>query len=149
MPGTSRLVQLKLAEGIAANNTTIWHECLLRRQQLVSRAGLFIAAAWGIISPDENWVEDVTVYTIAVSPEMYTALRQRAQQVRTSPDKVVEEALRVYFGHEEQAWQHAFEGLIAKVQARTLPFSSAEIEADITAAADEVRELRCARRRTD
>jgi predicted transcriptional regulator len=89
------------------------------------------------------------MYTIAVSPEMYTVLRQRAQQVRTSPDKVVEEALRVYFGREEQAWQHAFEGLIAKVQARTLPHSSAEIEADITAAADEVRELRRARRRTD
>jgi predicted transcriptional regulator len=89
------------------------------------------------------------MYSIAVSPEMYTALRQRARQVRTSPDRVAEEALRAYFDREEQAWQRAFEGLIAKVQARTLPFSSAEIEADITAAADEVRELRCARRRTD
>jgi hypothetical protein len=84
------------------------------------------------------------MYSIAVSP-----LRQRAQQARTSPDNVAEEALRVYFGREEQAWQRAFEGLIAKVQARTMPFSPIEIEADITAAASEVRELRRARRRTD
>lgn len=89
------------------------------------------------------------MYSIAVSPEMYTALRQRARQARSSPDKIVDEALRTYFGREEQTWQRAFDDLIAKVQARTMPFSSAEIEADITAAADEVRELRRARHRTD
>ena len=82
------------------------------------------------------------MHSIAISPEMYTMLRQRAQQTGTSPDKVVEEVLRVYFGREEPAWQRAVESLIAKVQARTSHFESDEIEADITAAADEVRELR-------
>jgi len=89
------------------------------------------------------------MYSITVSPEMYTVLRQRARQARSSPDKIVDEALHAYFNYEEQTWQHAFDALIALVQARTMSFSSAEIEADITAAADEVRELRRARRRTD
>jgi hypothetical protein len=48
-----------------------------------------------------------------------------------------------------QAWRQAFETLIARVQARTARFSSEEIEADINAAADEVKELRRARRRSD
>lgn len=89
------------------------------------------------------------MYSVAVSPDMYTVLRQRAQQAKSSPDQIVDEALYAYFSREEQTWQRAFEGLIATVQARTRPFSSAEIEADITAAADEVRELHRARRRTD
>ena len=56
------------------------------------------------------------------------------------------DALRQYLNSEERVWQPAFEKLIAQVQARTARFSSEEIEADITAAADEVRELRHAHR---
>lgn len=81
------------------------------------------------------------MYNVTISPDVYTVLRQRAQQSRSSPDKVADEVLRTYFSREEQTWQRAFESLIFRVQARTIPFSSTEIEADITTAADEVREL--------
>lgn len=83
------------------------------------------------------------MHNVTISPDVYTALRQRAQQAKTSLDKVVDELLRSYFSREEQAWQRAFESLVARVQARTTLFNSAEIEADITAAADEHLASRC------
>ena len=72
------------------------------------------------------------INSISLSPEVYTLLRQRAQQAQTSPDALAEEALRHYLGLEEQAWRQAFESLIARVQSRTASFSSQEIEADIS-----------------
>ncbi len=86
------------------------------------------------------------INNVSLSPDVYTLLRQRAQQAQTSPDAFANDALRQYLNSEERAWQHALEALIARVQARTACFSSEEIEADITAAAAEVRELRRARR---
>ena len=85
------------------------------------------------------------INSVSLSPDVYTLLRQRAQQIQTSPDALANDALRQYLNSEERAWQQALEALIAQVQARTARFSSEEIEADITAAA-EVGELRRARR---
>jgi soluble cytochrome b562 len=50
---------------------------------------------------------------------------------------------------ETQQWRQAFDALISRVQARTSQFSSEEVEADITAAANEVKELRRAHHRRD
>lgn len=86
------------------------------------------------------------INSISLSPDVYTLLRQRAQQVQTSPDTLANEALRQFLSLEEQTWRQSLESLIARVQARTAEFSSEEIEADITAASDEVRESRRARR---
>lgn len=86
-------------------------------------------------------------YSVSLSSEVYTFLRQRAQQTRTSPDVLAEQALRQQLGLVEPTWQQAFERLIAKVHARTAGFDSAEIENDITVAAAEVQELRRARHR--
>jgi predicted transcriptional regulator len=86
------------------------------------------------------------INSVSLSPDVYTLLRQRAQQVQTSPDALANEALRQYLSLEELAWRQSLESLIARVQARTAKFSSEEIEADITAAAEEVRESRRARR---
>jgi len=86
------------------------------------------------------------INTVSVYPDVYSLLRQRAQQAHTSPDALANEALRQYLGLEEQTWQQALESLIARIQARTAEFSSEEIEADITAAAAEVKELRRAHR---
>lgn len=86
------------------------------------------------------------INSVSLSSDVYTLLRQRAQQVQTSPDALANEALRQYLSLEELAWRQALESLIARVQARTARFSSEEIEADITAASDQVRELRRARR---
>ena len=85
------------------------------------------------------------INSVSLSPDVYTLLRQRAQQAQTSPDALANEALRQYLSLEELAWRQSLASLIARVQARTAKFPSEEIEADITAAFDEVRESRRAR----
>lgn len=56
--------------------------------------------------------------------------------------------LRVKNGNQQSddEWRTALQDLFANVQAYTSQFSPEEIEADITAAAEEVREARRARR---
>jgi hypothetical protein len=82
-------------------------------------------------------------HTITISPQVYELLAQQARQARQSPDAIAESLLRHSLTTEMQAWRQAFETLIARVQARTARFSSEEIEADINAAADEVKVRRC------
>jgi predicted transcriptional regulator len=89
------------------------------------------------------------IHSISLSQEVYSLLQQRAQQARTSPDTLAEDALRRQLGLAEPRWQQASDRLLAKVQAHSASFDPDEIEADITAAADEVKELRRARRRAD
>ena len=80
--------------------------------------------------------------TISLPADVYVLLRERAQQEQTSPDALAELAVRRYLSSSEQNWHVSFEALLAKVQSRTATFTSGEIEADITAAAEEVKELR-------
>jgi len=87
-------------------------------------------------------------HTISLSQDIYTLLKERARQAQTSPDALADEALRQYLSQVEQDWQAAIKSLFARVQARTAGFDANEIEADITAAADEVKESRRARRRS-
>jgi hypothetical protein len=84
--------------------------------------------------------------TISLPSEVYSLLRERAQQEHTSPDVLVELAVRRYLSSAEQDWRTAFDALLAKIHARTAVFDSDDIEADITAAAEEVKESRRARR---
>jgi hypothetical protein len=84
--------------------------------------------------------------TISLPPDVYMLLRKRAQQEHTSPDTLAELAVRRYLDSNEQDWRSSFETLLAKVQSRTAAFASEEIEADIAAAAEELKELRRARR---
>lgn len=84
--------------------------------------------------------------TISIPPDVYSLLEERAQQEQTSPNAVAEAALRQYLSAESQNWRTVFDELIAKVHSRAAIFTSDEIEADITAAADEVKESRRARR---
>jgi predicted transcriptional regulator len=86
-------------------------------------------------------------HTISLSSDVYTLLQERARQAQTSPDALADEALRQYLNEAEQDWRKAFEVLIARVQARTVDFAADEIEADITTAADEVKESRRGRPR--
>jgi len=87
-------------------------------------------------------------HTISLSQDVYTLLKERARQAQTSPDALADEALRQYLSQAEQDWQAAIKSLFARVQARTAGFAANEIEADITTAADEVKESRRARRRS-
>lgn len=85
-------------------------------------------------------------YTITLSPEIYSLVQQQAQQAHTTPTVLVETALRQYLLQQETVWQQAFLSLVARVQDYTHHFDPQDIEADITAAALEVEELRHAHR---
>ncbi len=85
-------------------------------------------------------------YSISISPDVYALLRQRAGKSKVSPDRLADDALRKYLREEESSWRDAFDALLQRVQTNSAWYSSEEIEADITAAAEEVKELRRAHR---
>ena len=85
-------------------------------------------------------------YSVSLSPDVYVLLRQRARQSKVSPDTLADDTLRRYLHQEEPTWRQSFDALLARVQANSEQYSSEEIEADITVAAQEVKELRRARR---
>lgn len=89
------------------------------------------------------------MHTIEVPEELYTLLEHRAAEQHTSPDALVAEALRRYLQIDQQSWDAQFQHLLATVQARIAEAESDAIEADISLAANESRELRRERRRTD
>ena len=84
--------------------------------------------------------------SIAVSDPVYALLQREAERERLSPDALAERLLRERLNEEAVSWRESLETLISRVQSRTGRFSSAEIEADITAASEEARESRRARR---
>lgn len=61
---------------------------------------------------------------------------------------LMNDSLRRYLHLEEPTWRQSFDALLARVEANSEQFTSAEIETDITAAAEEVKELRRGRRST-
>ncbi len=85
-------------------------------------------------------------YSVSVSPDVYALLRQRASQSHVSPDTLADSTLRRYLRQEEPTWRQSFDALLTRVQAHSAQYDSAEIEADITVAASEVKELRRADR---
>lgn len=87
-------------------------------------------------------------YSVSVSPDVYAMLRQRARQVKVAPEALADDVLRRYLRLEEPTWRQSFDALLARVEANSERFTSEEIEADITAAAEEVKELRRGRRGT-
>jgi len=97
-------------------------------------------------SGDEFRRPTAMTYSVSVSPDVYALLRQRARQTKVAPETLADDALRRYLRQEEPIWRQSFDALLARVQANSEQFSSGEIEADITAAAEEVKELRRDRR---
>jgi len=77
---------------------------------------------------------------------LYEHLALKSQRLERTPEEVVTDLVRRYLGEPDDRWQAEFQALLARVQARTAAFSSDEIEANITLAAAEARELRRARR---
>lgn len=84
---------------------------------------------------------------ISLSAQVYDLLVQHARSAHQTPEALAEDLLRRSLTGDSSQWQQEFESLLTRVQSRTARFSSAEIEADITAAAEEAKELRRARRR--
>jgi hypothetical protein len=77
---------------------------------------------------------------------LYERLTLKSRQLKRTPEEVVTALVQQYLSEPDDRWQAEFQALLARVQARTAVFSSDEIEADITLAAAEVKELRRAQR---
>lgn len=86
-------------------------------------------------------------HTISISPQIYKQLHERAEKKQIPVNLLAENVLSDYLSQDEEQWSKAFETLLAQVYARTGRYSAEEIEADITAAAAEVKELRRASHR--
>jgi hypothetical protein len=83
--------------------------------------------------------------TLSISESLYNLLRQRAQQADTSPDELAEELLYNSL-NEARTGRERIRALMETIHARNAKFTSEEIEADITLAAQEVQEARRANR---
>lgn len=83
---------------------------------------------------------------VTLPNQLYERLLRKSQQLACPPDQVVADLVEQYLDESADRWPDELQALLARVQARTAAFSSDEIEADITAAAAEARELRRGRR---
>jgi delta 1-pyrroline-5-carboxylate dehydrogenase len=83
---------------------------------------------------------------ISLPHQLYERLAQKSQQLNRTPEAVVTDLVQTFLNEADEQWQAEFQALIAQVQARTAVHPADEIEADITVAAAEARELRRARR---
>lgn len=63
-------------------------------------------------------------------------------QSKISPDTLADDTVCRHLHLEKPTWRQSFDLLLARVQANSMQVSSDEIEADITATAEEVKELR-------
>jgi hypothetical protein len=84
--------------------------------------------------------------SVSLPTPLYERLAQRSRQLRRTPERVVVDLIQRYLTESDDCWHGEFRALLARVQGRTTVFSSGEIEADITLAAAEARELRRAQR---
>jgi hypothetical protein len=85
------------------------------------------------------------MHTLTVSEDVFRLLDRAAQQARVSPSQLAEQLLQRQLATEAD-WPQMFEKLIQRVHARLTQFDPQAIEADITAAAEEVKAERRARR---
>jgi len=83
---------------------------------------------------------------VTLPAHLYERLTLKSQQLKCTPDDVVADLVRRYLSESGDSWQAEFEALLARVHTRVAAFSSDEIEADITLAAAEAKEVRRARR---
>lgn len=91
---------------------------------------------------------ETMIHTIAISETLFSRLENEAKRSRLSPSELAERLLAERLSVERQVWQKSYEQLIARVHSRMSAFNSAEIEADITAASDEVKAEHRANRRS-
>lgn len=84
--------------------------------------------------------------TIHLPNRLYIDLVQHSEKLERTPDELVMELVRQYLDENEVAWQARFQALLKRIHQQTESFSEDEIEADITLAAQEAKDLRRARR---
>lgn len=83
---------------------------------------------------------------VTLPPHLYERLLRKSRQLDRPPDQVVADLVERYLDEPADRWPAELEALLTRIQARTAAFTSDEIEADITAAAAEAREMRRGRR---
>lgn len=88
------------------------------------------------------------LHMISISEPVYNLLDQEAKRTRLPPNDLAERLLAERLSAEQQAWRQQFDSLLTRVHARLSAFDPAEIEADITAASEEVKAERRANRRS-
>jgi len=83
--------------------------------------------------------------TIHLPPRLYQRLTEQSRAQRSAPEEWVAALVARYLEADEQ-WRADFNALLARVQAHSVNLPSTDIEADITQASFEARELRRANR---
>lgn len=86
--------------------------------------------------------------TISISEPIFNLFNQEAQRTRLSPNDLAERLLAERLSADQAGWRQQFDRLLTRVHTRLSAFDPAEIEADITAASEEVKAERRASRRT-
>lgn len=81
-------------------------------------------------------------HSITLSDAVYDRLIQRARRLALSPDAVAEAVLRRELGAAEAGWRQEVEAVVARVRDQAGVHPPEAIEADITAASLESRDLR-------
>lgn len=85
-------------------------------------------------------------FVITLPQQLYERLTGQSRRLKRTPEDVVVTLVQRYLSQVDTQWQTEFQSLLTRIHSRTAAFPSAEIEADITLAAAEARELRRARR---
>ena len=83
------------------------------------------------------------LHTIVISEPIFQRLTEEARRVNTTSNHLAEQWLNERLS---PTWEAELSALLARVQARMAAYEPAEIEADITGAAEEVKAERRARR---
>jgi predicted DNA-binding protein len=84
--------------------------------------------------------------TIHLPNRLYADLVQHSEKLERTPDQLVMELIQQFLDENEATWRTRFQALLKRIHQQTESFSPEEIEADITLAAQETKELRRARR---
>ncbi|MBI4605990.1 MAG: hypothetical protein HY721_28835 [Planctomycetes bacterium] len=85
--------------------------------------------------------------TIHLSDTVFAMLARAASQRKVSPSALAEKLIAEQIDTEREAWHTAMEKLLARVHERTAGMDPHQIEAEITAAAAEVKADRRGSRR--
>ena len=90
-------------------------------------------------------------YQITLSDVTYRSRAAEARRLNASPDALAKQYIEEHIAERRNRdrWRDEMQKLFESIQARLPEMASEDIEADITAARAEVKELRRARQRAD
>ncbi|MEW6366409.1 MAG: hypothetical protein AB1714_17425 [Acidobacteriota bacterium] len=87
-------------------------------------------------------------HTVTISDSVYALLGREARRTKRSLNDRADHLLAEQLGLKQPDWRREFENLLTRVHDRMTAFRPSVIEAEISAAADEVKAEHRARRRS-